>query len=160
MEPSLTPLREHFLETDIQLLRLLHLKMMLQFSRFLHVPLCLGMLLIMLSACDNSLIVAPEGTYYESGIASWYGDGYHGKPTANGEVYNMEALTAAHKTLPFNTLVRVVNRDNGKTVTVRINDRGPFVEGRVIDLSRKAAREIGIITSGLARVELYIILEG
>lgn len=133
---------------------------MLQISRFLNVPLCLGMLLFMLSGCDNSLNVSPEGKYYESGIASWYGDDYHGKPTANGEVYNMEALTAAHKSLPFNSIVKVVNLDNGKSVTVRINDREPFVEGRVIDLSRKAAREIGIITSGLARVELYVILEG
>lgn len=122
--------------------------------------LIIAFLLLFLSSCDISGNDLMDGEFYESGIASWYGDDYHGKPTANGEIYDMEALTAAHKTLPFNSLVRVVNRDNGKTVTVRINDRGPFVEGRVIDLSRKAAREIGIITVGLARVDLYVIMEG
>lgn len=101
-----------------------------------------------------------EGQLIEEGIASWYGADFHGKPTANGETYNMEALTAAHKTLPFNSIVRVVNTENGKTVTVRINDRGPFVEGRVIDLSRRAAREIGILTVGLAHVELFLLKEG
>ncbi|MEX0720517.1 MAG: septal ring lytic transglycosylase RlpA family protein [Balneolaceae bacterium] len=101
-----------------------------------------------------------KGQLLETGIASWYGDNFHGGPTANGEIYDMEALTAAHKTLPFNSIVRVENKDNGQSVTVRINDRGPFVEGRVIDLSRRAAREIGIITVGLARVELFLLLEG
>lgn len=96
----------------------------------------------------------------ETGIASWYGSDYHGTTTANGETYNMNSLTAAHKTLPFNTVVHVVNLDNGKNVTVRINNRGPFVEGRVIDLSREAARKIDIITAGLADVELHLVQEG
>ena len=126
------------------------------FKIYLIIPL----MFLFLSSCDISGNGIMDGEFYESGIASWYGDDYHGKPTANGEIYDMEALTAAHKTLPFNSLVRVVNRDNGKTVTVRINDRGPFVEGRLIDLSRKAAREIGIITVGLARVDLYVVIEG
>lgn len=101
-----------------------------------------------------------EGQLIEEGIASWYGDDFHGKTTANGETYDMEALTAAHKELPFNTIVRVVNKDNGRSVTVRINDRGPFVEGRVIDLSRKGARKIGILTVGLANVEIFLLTEG
>lgn len=113
---------------------------------------------LLFSACEkeNELL---KGELIESGIASWYGEGYEGL-TANGETYNKDALTAAHKSLPFNSIVKVVNLDNGKSVTVRINDRGPFVEGRVIDLSQKAAREVGIIEVGLARVELYLVLEG
>lgn len=101
-----------------------------------------------------------EGEFFETGIASWYGEDFHGNPTANGETYDMHAMTAAHKELPFNTIVRVVNKDNGAEVTVRINDRGPFVEGRVIDLSRAAAREVGILTVGLAKVELFILKKG
>lgn len=96
----------------------------------------------------------------ERGGASWYGSDFHGELTANGEKYDMESLTAAHKTLPFNTVARVVNQENDREVTVRINNRGPFVPGRVIDLSKKAAREIDIITKGLAEVELYLVEEG
>ncbi len=101
-----------------------------------------------------------EDCLIETGIASWYGSDFHGGLTANGERYDMESLTAAHKTLPFNTIVRVVNTDNDREVTVRINNRGPFITGRVIDLSKKAAREIDIITKGLAEVELYLVKEG
>lgn len=96
----------------------------------------------------------------DTGIASWYGPDFHGKPTANGERYNMNRRTAAHRTLPFNTVVRVENLDNGKSVVVRINDRGPYVGNRVIDLSRRAAREIDMIHSGTARVTLYLLEEG
>ncbi len=88
------------------------------------------------------------------GIASWYGLPYHGRKTANGERYNMEALTAAHRTLPFQSRVRVVRLDSGSSVEVRINDRGPFVKGRVIDLSRAAARRLGILKMGVAPVRL------
>jgi rare lipoprotein A len=96
---------------------------------------------------------------FQTGIASWYGDGddFHGKRTANGEIYDMDKLTAAHKTLPFHTLVEVENVDNGKRVTVRINDRGPFIEGRIIDLSRKAAKRIGIYGQGTAPVHLRVV---
>ncbi len=97
-----------------------------------------------------------EGDLLQKGIASWYGRPYHGRKTSNGERYNMYDLTAAHKTIPFGTLVEVRNRDNGKRVLVRINDRGPFVRGRVIDLSKKAAQEIGLIGSGTAQVALYL----
>lgn len=98
--------------------------------------------------------------YLESGIASWYGNIFHGETTANGETFDMEELTAAHRTLPFNTIVRVENKQNGKSVIVRINDRGPYADERVIDLSRKAAVKIGIITTGLAEVDLFVLTEG
>ncbi len=90
--------------------------------------------------------------YREKGIASWYGADFHGKKTANGETYNMYAYTAAHKTLPFNTYVKVTNLRNGKSTIVRINDRGPFVRNRIIDLSYSAAKEIGMARSGTAPV--------
>ncbi|MCY9871386.1 septal ring lytic transglycosylase RlpA family protein [Vibrio barjaei] len=91
------------------------------------------------------------------GQASWYGNKYHGRRTASGERYNMRAYTAAHKTLPFGTIVRVTNTANGKTVDVKINDRGPFVKGRVIDLSRKSFEQIGDISKGIAPVKIEII---
>ncbi|MDZ7772277.1 MAG: septal ring lytic transglycosylase RlpA family protein [Balneolaceae bacterium] len=97
------------------------------------------------------------GAMIEEGVASWYGPNFHGKLTANGEEYDMHGLTAAHRTLPFNTLVRVRNTDNGETVTVRINDRGPYAKNRVIDLSRGAAEEIGMIGPGTAPVELFLV---
>ncbi len=93
----------------------------------------------------------------EEGIASWYGYPYHGRRAANGEVYDMEKLTAAHRTLPFGTWVDVENLANGRKVQVRITDRGPFVEGRIIDLSRAAARQIEMIGPGIVRVRLVVI---
>jgi len=93
----------------------------------------------------------------EVGVASWYGHPYHGRASASGEIYDMEQLTAAHRTLPFGTLVRVVNLDNSKTVDVRINDRGPFVDDRIIDLSHAAARAIDLVGPGTARVRLEIL---
>lgn len=97
------------------------------------------------------------GSTYERGIASWYGPGFHGQYTASGERYDMEAMTAAHPTLPFGTLVEVRNLDNGLATTVRINDRGPFEKNRIIDLSRAAARAIGMIGPGTALVELVAV---
>jgi len=91
------------------------------------------------------------------GIASYYADEFDGKTTANGETYDMNALTAAHQTLPFNTRVRVTNLDNGKSVVVRINDRGPFKGGRVIDLSLAAAKVLGMIPQGTAPVTIDVI---
>lgn len=91
------------------------------------------------------------------GTASYYGRRFHGRLTANGERFNMHGMTAAHKTLPFGTKVRVTNTRTGRSVVVRINDRGPFVRGRVIDLSRAAAQKIGMISSGHARVKLDIV---
>ncbi|MRI58855.1 MAG: septal ring lytic transglycosylase RlpA family lipoprotein [Epsilonproteobacteria bacterium] len=91
------------------------------------------------------------------GIASWYGEDFHGKRTSNGEIYDMYDLTAAHKTLPMNTMVKVTNLRNGKSVVVRINDRGPFVAGRIIDLSYAAAKRIGLVGAGTAPVELEVL---
>ena len=99
----------------------------------------------------------PPGKYVETGIASWYGYPYHGRPTASGEVYDMNKLTAAHRKLPFNTWVRVENLANRRKVDVRINDRGPFVRGRIIDLSRAAAVGIDMLGSGTAKVRLTSI---
>ena len=93
----------------------------------------------------------------QRGIASWYGPNFHGKYTSNGEIYNMYAYTAAHKTLPMNTIVKVTNLNNGKSVIVRINDRGPFVRGRIIDLSYAAGKKIGLDVTGTAPVELKVI---
>lgn len=93
----------------------------------------------------------------EVGLASWYGNPYHGRQAADGEIYDMEQLTAAHRTLAFNTVVRVENLENARTVDVRITDRGPFVGGRVIDLSHAAAKAIGIIGPGTARVRLSVV---
>lgn len=93
----------------------------------------------------------------ETGIASWYGVPYHGRPTASGEIFDMEKLTAAHRALPFQTWVEITNLSNGKQVDVRITDRGPFVHGRIIDLSMGAARQIDMVRAGTARVRLKII---
>ncbi len=93
----------------------------------------------------------------ETGVASWYGPNFHGKLTANGETYDMDGLTAAHRTLPFNSEVIVENLDNGKSLKVRINDRGPFAKDRIIDLSREAATRLGVIEPGTARVRLYLV---
>jgi rare lipoprotein A len=92
--------------------------------------------------------------YDRTGIASWYGPTFHEKPTANGEIYNQDDLTAAHKTLPMPSWVEVTNLDNGRRLVVRINDRGPFVEGRIIDLSRRSAEILGVDRPGLARVRV------
>ncbi|MGB5868361.1 MAG: septal ring lytic transglycosylase RlpA family protein [Arcobacteraceae bacterium] len=91
------------------------------------------------------------------GIASWYGPKFHAKKTSNGEIYNMYANTAAHKTLPMNTIVKVQNLQNGKSTIVRINDRGPFVSGRIIDLSNKAAHAIDMVKKGTANVKLTVL---
>ena len=93
----------------------------------------------------------------QHGVASWYGPNFHGKTTASGEPYNMRALTAAHRTLPFGTWVQVKTVATGKTVTVKINDRGPFIKGRIIDLSYAAARELRMIGDGTAEVTLTIL---
>lgn len=91
------------------------------------------------------------------GVASWYGNDFHGKATSNGEAYDMHAMTAAHKTLPMNTVVRVINLENGKHTVVRINDRGPFVESRIIDLSYAAANEISLVGRGSGKVRLEVL---
>jgi rare lipoprotein A (peptidoglycan hydrolase) len=97
--------------------------------------------------------------FVQTGEATWYGKQFHGQRTASGETFNTYDLTAAHRTLPFGTMVKVTNLENGKSVIVRINDRGPFVRGRIIDLSYAAAREIGLHKSGAARVRLEALDE-
>jgi len=102
---------------------------------------------------------AEAGSYsmIEEGVASYYADEFNGKKTSNGETYDMHKMTAAHQTLPFNSMVRVTNQVNGKTVTVRINDRGPFKDNRVIDLSLAAAKAIDLIGPGTASVRLEVV---
>lgn len=99
----------------------------------------------------------PKAGYSETGVASWYGHPYHGRQAADGEIYDMETLVAAHRTLPFNTWVRVVNLKNDKSVEVRIIDRGPFIDGRIIDLSHAAANAIDMVVSGTATVRMEVI---
>src|SRR5436305_4951016 len=103
----------------------------------------------------SAVAIAPG--YTEEGVASWYGPPYHGRAAADGEIYDMETLVAAHRTLPFQTWVRVRNLRNDKTVDVRIIDRGPFVQGRVIDLSHAAAKDIDLIGPGIAEVAVTVI---
>ena len=93
----------------------------------------------------------------ETGLASWYGVPYHGRRSANGETYDMEKFTAAHRTLPFDTWVEVTNLMNNKHVDVRITDRGPFVNGRIIDLSLAAARELDMVAAGVVRVRIKVV---
>jgi len=98
-----------------------------------------------------------EGTWIEVGFASYYGEKFHGRRTASGEIFNMYKLTAAHRKLPFGTYVKVTNLENGRSVIVRINDRGPFKKNRIIDLSYEAAKRLGMISKGVARVKLEVI---
>ena len=102
--------------------------------------------------------LAPGWT--ETGIASWYGHPFHGRTTASGEVYDMNDPTCAHQTLPFGTRLRVENLDNGRSMTLRVNDRGPFVGGRTLDVSRKGAQELEMIGPGTARVRITILEVG
>lgn len=130
---------------------------------FPHFRICLFISLFFLSSCGiarKTVKPADVTRAIGTGVASWYGPDFHGKATANGEIYDMDALTAAHRTLPFNTVVLVENRDNGRSVIVRINDRGPYVGNRIIDLSRRAARDIDMINAGTANVELFLVEEG
>jgi rare lipoprotein A len=102
--------------------------------------------------------VAPG--YFEKGVASWYGPGYNGRLAASGEIYDMHAMTAAHRTLPMNTVVRVTNLENRRQAIVRINDRGPFVKDRVVDLSLSAARKLDLVKAGSASVRLDVLVDG
>lgn len=100
---------------------------------------------------------AQEAPFVQTGVASYYAEEFHGKRTANGETYSMWAMTAAHQTLPFNSLVKVTNLENGKSIVVRINDAGPFVDNRIIDLTRAGAAKLGMIEKGTARVRLEVV---
>jgi rare lipoprotein A len=111
------------------------------------------------SSCSSrrATVVTPRVGAVERGIASWYGPGYHGRPTASGETYDMDHFTAAHRRFAFGTRVRVHNLDNGRSTQVRINDRGPFKKGRIIDLSRAAARDLDMVRPGTARVRVVVV---
>ena len=148
-------------------------------GRFCSLPslLCLVLAVLLLAGCGTKSwrkggVVGTKPytirgkTYYplqsargfvEEGVASWYGPGFHGKKTANGETFNMNAMTAAHKILPLGSIVRVTNKSNGKDLVLRINDRGPFVDDRVIDLSRAAATKLDIIAKGTAPVRVVAL---
>jgi rare lipoprotein A len=120
---------------------------------------------ILVFSCQRERVIEkPEarrggGDTYQRGKAAWYGGRFHGRKTASGERFNKNKLTAAHRRLPFGTVVRVTNEKNGRSVEVRITDRGPYGGGRVIDLSEAAARTIGIIDAGVARVRIEIVAE-
>ena len=133
-------------------------------------PLLAAALLLSLAACGRRAAApAPRlepgsplagGEVVQTGEASWYGGDFHGRRTADGEVYDMHKLTAAHPDLPFHTLLEVENLENGRRVLVRVNDRGPFLKGRIIDLSLKAAQRLGMAESGTARVTLRLLRRG
>ena len=120
----------------------------------------------LLTGCfgSTSAPYSPQGRYVDGqtfkGMASWYGPGFNGRRTASGERFRQNELTAAHKTLPFGTIVRVTNLQNARTVDVRINDRGPFVRGRIIDLSKGAAERLRMITTGVVPVEVRVLMLG
>lgn len=124
-----------------------------------HARLILLLVALLASSCAKHprAVHSVSIGHTETGLASWYGDPYHGRHAANGEVYDMNLLTAAHRTFPFGTWVEVANLSNAKRVSVRITDRGPFVHGRIIDLSRAAAEQIDMIGPGTARVHLKVI---
>jgi len=116
-------------------------------------------LVFSLSSCDALFAPTEDdsttaGAYTQEGIASYYADKYEGRPTASGEIFRQNLLTAAHKTLPFGTMVTVTNLKNGKKVRVRINDRGPFVAGRIIDLTSRGAKELDFIRDGIVNVKI------
>lgn len=118
-------------------------------------------MLICLGACfsssGGSTHAGTQVAHSQVGLASWYGKPFHGRTTASGERYDMHALTAAHRTLAFGTRVRVVNLKNGKSVVVRINDRGPFVKGRIVDVSRRAADQLAFRQDGVTKVRVEVL---
>ncbi|MBH2003580.1 MAG: septal ring lytic transglycosylase RlpA family protein [Sphingobacteriia bacterium] len=116
------------------------------------ITLVIGAAMLLCSCHRKTGAGSRSGT--ESGYASYYADKYDGRKTSNGEIFRQRKLTAAHKTLPFGTKVKVTNLSNGKTVKVRINDRGPFIEGRIIDLSKAAAKKVNMISAGVAKVKI------
>ncbi len=112
-------------------------------------------ILIILITFSTTACAKPNGT--QVGQGSWYGKKFQGRLTANGEKYNMYALTAAHKTLPFNTMVEVTNLSNQRKIIVRINDRGPYAKGRIIDLSYLAAKKLGYVNKGVAKLKVRVL---
>ncbi len=116
-----------------------------------------GVVVAILVSLPMSASARVKTGHTQKGVASYYHDALHGRKTASGEVYNKRIMSAAHKSLPLGTKVRVTKAGSGKSIVVKINDRGPFVKGRIIDLSRRAARELGIINSGVAKVKVEVL---
>ncbi|HAS17489.1 MAG TPA: septal ring lytic transglycosylase RlpA family protein [Nitrospiraceae bacterium] len=124
-------------------------------------PLLIIIVSIIITSCTLPAYKSPYAAgYVERGVASWYGGEFHGRPTSSGEIYDMYSNTAAHKLIPLGTIARVTNIENRRSVVVKINDRGPFIEGRIIDMSYSAANEIGMVNMGLANVEIEILKWG
>lgn len=115
------------------------------------------LLIILLASCGCLSSAAPRKGRSQVGMASWYGKKFHGRPTSSGEIFDMYKLTAAHKELPLGTRVRVTNLKNRKSVILKVNDRGPFIKGRIIDLSYGAAKIIEMVEDGVARVRIEIV---
>ncbi len=129
------------------------------FKSKVNVLLFSAFLIFSLSSCDVLFAPTEEdsssaGAYTQEGIASYYADKYEGRPTASGEIFRQDLLTAAHKTLPFGTMVTVTNLKNGKKIRVKINDRGPFVAGRIIDVTSRGARELDFVRDGIVNVKI------
>ena len=118
------------------------------------------LLYLLAVGCATNRFEPPKPEDTVRGLASWYGKEFHGKPTANGEIYDMHGLSAAHRELPLGTVVDVTHLDNGRKVRVPINDRGPFIKGRIIDLSYGAAQKLNMVNEGVARVEVRIVALG
>ncbi len=132
----------------------------MRFVRFISLGVLLALLVIAYGGCACCCCLGggtSGGRRLEYGMASYYGKDFHGRKTASGETFNMYDMTAAHKKLPFGTKVRVTNLKNGQSVVVRINDRGPFVHGRIIDLSYAAAKEIGLVEMGVTKVRVEVL---
>ena len=127
-------------------------------NSFFIIALSVGLFACCTSPSKSSSPASLRRTY--TGVASWYGSKYHGRLTASGERFDMFALTAAHRFLPFGTVVRVVNLANGQSVHVRINDRGPFKKNRIIDLSYAAAKRVGMISKGVEKVRIEVVSVG
>ena len=130
----------------------------MKFSKYARIlwsmaALCL---VVVIWGCGTRAPVRKPTGYSATGVASYYGHSFHGRRTASGERFDMYAMTAAHPSLPFGTLIHVTRLKNGRSVTVRVNDRGPFVGGRIIDLSYAAARQLGMLEDGLARVQIAV----
>ena len=119
--------------------------------------LCAVVTFIIAFSLVHCVAARAEGRGPQTGIASWYGNEHNGRPTANGEIHDSHLATAAHLRLPFGSVVKVTNRKTGASVVVRINDRGPYIKGRIIDLSERAARDLGLLTDGIAPVSLQLI---
>lgn len=129
---------------------------------FIYLFFIIVSLFLLVYSCEEDEEVTPgdsPGTtsYYEEGLASWYGPGFQGNTTASGEIFDMNKLTAAHKTLDFGTYVEVTNKKNKETIVVKINDRGPYIEGRIIDLAKAAADSINMIEDGVVEVGIRIV---